>query len=190
MTDKVSGEWNKGIFGALWEKFNRRGVTFNAWIVCDGPVDALWIENLNTVLDDNRLLTLANGGEEASRVNFVRILWGAVSATSFTGVCLGPASFGSADRFPMTENVKLVFEVADVRNASPATVSRVGVVFVADTDLDWMVLVDSFVLGFQNHFAQLIRRLFMDVVAGDDSAYMGANASKDSGSWYGLRRGG
>jgi hypothetical protein len=63
MTDKVSGEWNKGIFGALWEKFNRRGVTFNAWIVCDGPVDALWIENLNTVLDDNRLLTLANGGE-------------------------------------------------------------------------------------------------------------------------------
>ena len=49
----------------------------------------------------------------------------------------------NSDHIPMTENTKLVFEVENLNNASPATVSRCGIVYVSDTDLGWAPLFDT-----------------------------------------------
>ena len=106
--NNVTGEWISGVFSEIWKRSNLKSNKHISWIVCDGPVDAIWIENLNTVLDDNKILTLANN-----------------------------------ERIPMTDNTKMVFEVENLNNASPATVSRCGIIFVSPTDLFWRPLIET-----------------------------------------------
>ena len=106
-----AGEWTPGIFSEIWRKANEKKPNRPIyWLVCDGPVDAIWIENLNTVLDDNMVLTLANG-----------------------------------DRLFMLDTVRMIFEVENLNNASPATVSRCGQIYVSPTDLTFEELIKSWV---------------------------------------------
>ncbi|BEJ00458.1 hypothetical protein CcaverHIS631_0503150 [Cutaneotrichosporon cavernicola] len=62
--DPTTREWNDGLFTHILRKIvdNVRGETAKRhWIIFDGDVDPEWVENLNSVLDDNKLLTLPNG---------------------------------------------------------------------------------------------------------------------------------
>ena len=65
------------------------------WMVLDGDLDANWIESMNSVMDDNRMLTLA-----------------------------------SNERIPLKSNMRMVFEIRDLDYATPATVSRAGILYV------------------------------------------------------------
>ncbi|KAI8974487.1 dynein heavy chain [Pilobolus umbonatus] len=62
--DSTTREWTDGLFTHILRKIvdNVRGESQKRhWIIFDGDVDPEWVENLNSVLDDNRLLTLPNG---------------------------------------------------------------------------------------------------------------------------------
>ncbi|KAL6262835.1 hypothetical protein P5V15_005625, partial [Pogonomyrmex californicus] len=55
-----TGEWLDGVISSIMRKTCSEDTTDEKWIFFDGPVDADWIENMNSVMDDNKVLTLVN----------------------------------------------------------------------------------------------------------------------------------
>lgn len=63
--DPASRDWTDGLLSNIFREINKPleqpDKEERRYILFDGDVDALWIENMNSVMDDNKLLTLANG---------------------------------------------------------------------------------------------------------------------------------
>lgn len=92
--DLETQEWYDGLASKEMRNASMETTEEKTWVVFDGPVDALWIENMNTVLDDNMTLCLSNG-----------------------------------QRIKLRTQMRMLFEVNDLEVASPATVSRCGMVY-------------------------------------------------------------
>ena len=104
-------EWKDGIFSYTLRHLASLPNSVPKWIILDGDLDANWIESMNSLMDDNKLLTLANN-----------------------------------DRIKMPPSMRLIFETATIEHASPATVSRAGVLWIPTTEgRNWKNVVAAWV---------------------------------------------
>eukprot|EP01033_Poteriospumella_lacustris_P008676 gene8676-6241_t len=112
--DPVTRDWTDGILSKLFRELNDRlppgKENEMRWIVYDGDVDALWVENMNSVMDDNRLLTLPNG-----------------------------------ERIRLQPHCAMICETFDLQYASPATISRCGMVWVDPKNLGYFPYYERWV---------------------------------------------
>jgi dynein heavy chain, axonemal len=111
--DEATGEWRDGIIGEIFRLAARDTSEARQWIIFDGPVDALWIESMNTVLDENKKLCLISG-----------------------------------EIIAMTPYMNCWFEVEDLAVASPATVSRAGMIYL---EPDTCIGVSNYIRSWQQY---------------------------------------
>ncbi|KAG1695800.1 hypothetical protein DVH05_019139 [Phytophthora capsici] len=109
----LDNDWRDGVLSSIMRNMSKNSAPFSdsqtyKWVVLDGDIDAVWIESMNTVMDDNKVLTLV-----------------------------------SNERIPLTKAMRLVFEISSLVNATPATVSRAGIIYVDEGHIGWYPAVES-----------------------------------------------
>lgn len=117
--------WHDGILSTVLKKMCTDTKKDDKWLILDGPVDTLWIESMNSVLDDNKLLTLNNG-----------------------------------DRIALSPYVRLLFEIENLAVASPATVSRAGMIYIDIDEIGWKPFIEMWVASKEdNHLRENLNEL-------------------------------
>lgn len=106
------------------------------WIILDGDIDPMWIESLNTVMDDNKVGAITPQ-ELCSLISLGRRACVQCLHPPMMGHFPQVLTLASNERIPLNPTMRLLFEISHLRTATPATVSRAGILYINPTDLGW-----------------------------------------------------
>ncbi|KAI1890876.1 hypothetical protein AGOR_G00158120 [Albula goreensis] len=150
--DPMTHEWTDGILSSLIRNGAASMDTKKKWYMFDGPVDAVWIENMNTVLDDNKKLCLSSG-----------------------------------EIIKLSDVMTMMFEVQDLAVASPATVSRCGMVYLEPSILGltpftecWLRTIPASIQPYTEQLNSLFSRFLQDSITFVRSSVKEVITSMDS----------
>jgi dynein heavy chain len=127
----LAKDWKDGVLSIVMRNMSKNVSPYSIsqtskWVVLDGDIDAVWIESMNTVMDDNKVLTLV-----------------------------------SNERIPLSAAMRMVFEIHTLKNATPATVSRAGILYINDTDVGYEPYIHSWL---SRRSAELEKKLIPELI--------------------------
>ena len=144
MASSVRGwqEWVDGIVSGILRNMSKKQAPYSShqssqWLIFDGDIDAEWIE----------VWTRQRPAGACYAYGAVRL---DVASSLLAPPCQSMNSvmddnkmltLVSNERIPLTKEMRLLFEIHSLEYASPATVSRAGMVFVNDRDVKWNSMV-------------------------------------------------
>eukprot|EP01083_Nonionella_stella_P111300 326422_1 len=116
--DGITHEWTDGLVPTVVRECVSDTTLNRKWVCFDGVVDTLWIESMNTVLDDNKKLCLTSG-----------------------------------EIISLSDEINMIFEVEDLSVASPATVSRCGMIYMDPESLGLDAMIQSWLQSIDDMFS-------------------------------------
>ncbi|KAI8464229.1 MAG: flagellar alpha dynein [Monoraphidium minutum] len=111
-------EWKDGLLSYNMRELANMPDLNPKWILLDGDLDANWVESMNSVMDDSRLLTLP-----------------------------------SNERIRLLPHMKMIFEIRDLKFATPATATRAGILYISE-GRQWSNMVQSWLDRVARHYAE------------------------------------
>lgn len=111
-------QWREGILPHIMKQALEKRAEKRCWIVFDGQLESEWVENLNSLLDDNKKLSLLTG-----------------------------------ESIEMQGDMNVIMEAEDLKNCSPATISRCGIICIDSS----MIQIKSLLNQFCNNLPAILK---------------------------------
>ncbi|XP_076392739.1 dynein axonemal heavy chain 7 isoform X1 [Megachile rotundata] len=125
--DENSKLWKDGLCSRMFRSFSNTNSFDKTWIIFDGPLNNVWIENLYSTIDTNKVLCLESG-----------------------------------EKINVADSVSVIFETINMTEASPAILSRCGIIYIESNSINWRSNIKTHISrnNIYNGYEEILYQLF------------------------------